>query len=320
MRRAGIGVIGVTALSRLLISLFVTTAVSSLAWAEPLASVDEDEVLIGTLDLKGPSSTLDETDARAANANTKVAVNSKPGDSYTQALQALEAGDFVAAQRLFEMTVAADPQGARAAEARRHLGQLYTSARMPDSALSTTDTAMSEKGQPATTDQGPNESNLGSQRLDAAGDEERFVTQAGDRVFFSANSVELGARARSVLAAQAKWLVKRPEWNVIIEGHADDATLSAIELRQLSQHRAQVVHDRLIAEGVAANRISVVSWGRSAPIADCPDTACQAQNRRAVSVLTPQRATGQLQIGQNSGAGAEGAGRPLSAGSQTTDR
>lgn len=318
MRRAGIGVVGIKALLRLLLSVFFTTLAFYAARAEPVEN-PEDEVLIGTLDLRAPGSSR--ADAQDAVAGARAVDGSKPIDFYTQALQSLEAGDFASAQRLFEKTVAADPQGSRAAEARRHLGQLYTSARMPDSALSppASPTALiggtsDDRGLSPTNDEGPRELDDASRRgPESAADEERFVTQAGDRVFFSANSAELGARARAVLSAQAKWLVKRPEWNVIIEGHADDAALSAGDLDQLSQQRAQVVQQRLIAEGVTANRLSVVPWGRSAPIADCPETACQAQNRRAVSVLTPRRTAGQRQVGQNGGSSGAAAGLPLAA-------
>ena len=41
--------------------------------------------------------------------------------------------------------------------------------------------------------------------------EEQFITEAGDRVFFSAGSAELGSRARGVLQAQARFIKLRPD-------------------------------------------------------------------------------------------------------------
>ena len=106
---------------------------------------------------------------------------------------------------------------------------------------------------------------------------------AGDRVFFATGSAELGSRARSALAAQAKWLMRWHEFEAAIEGHADEPG-SEQENIVLSEQRAEAVRDRLIQEGVEPSRIAVVPLGRSIPIATCADTDCRAQNRRAVTL------------------------------------
>jgi peptidoglycan-associated lipoprotein len=113
-----------------------------------------------------------------------------------------------------------------------------------------------------------------------------FQSQVGDRVFFSDASVELGARGRIALEAQAAWLVRYPSLSVIIEGHADDGGGIDHNL-DLSRRRADAVSRRLIQLGVAAERIRTVAYGRERLVAECAAAACAAQNRRAVTVVGP---------------------------------
>jgi peptidoglycan-associated lipoprotein len=108
--------------------------------------------------------------------------------------------------------------------------------------------------------------------------------EAGDRVFFSTGSAELGSRARSALAAQAQWLMRWHEFEAAIEGHADEPG-SDQENVALSQQRAEAVRQRLIEEGVEPHRLAVVPLGRSVRLATCADTDCRAQNRRVVTLV-----------------------------------
>lgn len=280
-----------------------------------LPSKPNREVLIGTVDV--PAVAPKAVPQSLATAS----------DYYSQALQALEAGNVPSAERLFERTIEADPNGTHAGDARRHLGQLYSAAGVPggtvagpprtvDQQLTPADSNLRKADSSASdeTDDGPSRFVPGHrQRPQASDEQEQLLTEAGDRVFFSAGSAELGSRAREVLAAQAVWLSKRTEWNVTIEGHADDPSLSEQELEDISEARARAVKDRLISEGIAAKRLSVVPWGRSAPISACSEAGCQAQNRRAITVLTPRRGPGQRDLSQQIGPKRLGASGPLAA-------
>ncbi len=294
MRRSRAGVVEFKFALGVPLRMLVMFMVVSGAQAQNSASglqLDDNEVLIGTADA-----------GSAGSAGSEIAQdhNSRSSADYDRAMTALESGDSTAAERLFEKVIANDPHGPQAADSRRHLGQLYTSQTAPPS-LATVPPAQNRRSAPvdqlsretktrfAGEDDGPDQSGTASRGPDVASDEERFLTEAGDRIFFANNSAELGGRARAILSAQAGWLNKRPEWNLTIEGHADDPPLAPAELEQLSESRAQAVRKRLLDEGVAAERIAVISYGRTAPISDCPEVACQVQNRRAVSVLTPRR-------------------------------
>ncbi len=99
-----------------------------------------------------------------------------------------------------------------------------------------------------------------------------FQTQAGDRVFFSEGSAELGARARVALESQAAWLAQHPTLPVPIEGHAAAAGPASHNL-DVSLRRAEAVRRRLIDMGVAQERIRTVGYGRDRPIAGGPAPA-----------------------------------------------
>jgi outer membrane protein OmpA-like peptidoglycan-associated protein len=127
----------------------------------------------------------------------------------------------------------------------------------------------------------------------------KLRVEAGDRVFFSPGSADLGSRARTALSAQAQWLMRWHEFEAAIEGHADEPG-SEQENVVLSQQRAEAVRQRLIEEGVEPDRLAVVPLGRSVRVATCADTDCRAQNRRAVTLVF---ATGTRdRLGLNAGA------------------
>lgn len=116
----------------------------------------------------------------------------------------------------------------------------------------------------------------------------RFVTDAGDRVFFAENSAVLGARARVVLEQQARWLKRRPNLMVTVIGRADDGPAMDAAV-QLSQQRADVVRERLIAQGIVAGRISVDARGNRDPVATCETAQCRVHNRHSETLISDPR-------------------------------
>jgi len=118
-----------------------------------------------------------------------------------------------------------------------------------------------------------------------------FQMAAGDRVFFAESSVEIGARARGVLAAQARWLTRHPSLPVVIEAHADDNRGNREFDTQISEKRARAVQERLVEEGIESSRITVVAFGRDRPVATCAAPECAAQNRRVITRIGTQPET-----------------------------
>ncbi|MEM1387147.1 MAG: peptidoglycan-associated lipoprotein Pal [Pseudomonadota bacterium] len=111
-----------------------------------------------------------------------------------------------------------------------------------------------------------------------------FNQTVGDRVLFAVDTSTLTSQGETVLSQQAAWLMANGEYNATIEGHADEQGTREYNLN-LGERRANAVREFLISQGVAANRISTISYGKERPIEICSEEACYAQNRRAVTVL-----------------------------------
>ena len=112
-----------------------------------------------------------------------------------------------------------------------------------------------------------------------------FRQQVGDRVFFALDQSGLSEAARATLREQAAWLRENPEFEAVIEGHADERGTREYNLA-LGAARANSARDYLIAQGVAPERLRTVSFGKERPVALCSEERCYSQNRRAVTVLS----------------------------------
>ncbi|MDA9207467.1 peptidoglycan-associated lipoprotein Pal [Octadecabacter sp.] len=117
-----------------------------------------------------------------------------------------------------------------------------------------------------------------------------FSQTIGDRVLFQVDTSTLTAAGQATLRGQAGWLQTNSDYLAVIEGHADEQGTREYNLA-LGARRANAVREFLIAQGVASNRIRVVSYGKERPLAVCSEESCYAQNRRAVTIIS---------IGQNS--------------------
>ncbi len=117
-----------------------------------------------------------------------------------------------------------------------------------------------------------------------AGQDEAFVQNAKDRVFFGFDKSNLTPDAVAVLKTQAEWLKANPEKKVVVEGHTDDRGTRDYNLA-LGERRAVAVKNYLISRGVDADRIRVISYGKERPAVVGANEAAWSQNRRAVTVV-----------------------------------
>jgi len=112
-----------------------------------------------------------------------------------------------------------------------------------------------------------------------------FQQTLGDRVFFAVDQSTLSDEARGTLTGQAQWLNTNGDYALIVEGHADEQGTREYNLA-LGARRASAAQNFLVSQGVAANRIRTVSYGKERPIEVCSTEACYSRNRRAVTVLS----------------------------------
>jgi peptidoglycan-associated lipoprotein len=117
------------------------------------------------------------------------------------------------------------------------------------------------------------------------GSKEDFLQQAGsDRVFFDTDQYDLDDQDRATLDRQAAWLARYANIAITVEGHCDERGTREYNLA-LGERRANAAKNYLVNAGVAASRISVVSYGKERPAVPGDDESAWAQNRRAVTVL-----------------------------------
>ena len=111
-----------------------------------------------------------------------------------------------------------------------------------------------------------------------------FMANAEDRVFFAFDSSALIEDAEEVLNTQVEWLKKHENVSIVVQGYCDERGTREYNLA-LGERRATAVKDYLVANGIAADRISTISYGKERPAVLGNNEAAWAQNRRAVTVV-----------------------------------
>ncbi|WP_166253600.1 OmpA family protein [Marinobacter salicampi] len=101
---------------------------------------------------------------------------------------------------------------------------------------------------------------------------------AGPLVAFGFDSALLDDRSRLILRAAKQVLERNNQWTLDLVGHADDRGDLDYNLG-LSQRRARAVHDFLIAEGIAGERLSVRGEGAATPVSTTTEQWRSAQRR-----------------------------------------
>lgn len=113
------------------------------------------------------------------------------------------------------------------------------------------------------------------------------ITLSGSVIFPSGGS-ELLPSARSRLSEVATALSQGDKSSaIVVEGHTDSVGKAAMN-QELSLRRATAVRDQLVSGGVAANRVSVMGFGDTRPVADNTSSTGRANNRRVEIVVQPK--------------------------------
>ncbi len=106
-----------------------------------------------------------------------------------------------------------------------------------------------------------------------------------ESINFDFNSSELTPKAMENLNKLIPALNKEPDTNLQIQGYTDSKGPEDYNLK-LSQERAQSVYNYLVANGVAASRLTTVGFGETHPVASNDTDEGRAKNRRVEFIIT----------------------------------
>lgn len=100
-------------------------------------------------------------------------------------------------------------------------------------------------------------------------------------IHFEFDKSDIRTADASILQANARWLADNPGQLLLIEGHCDPRGTNQYNLA-LGERRASAAKNYLVAQGVDATRITIVSYGEERPVCMEETEACWAQDRRAM--------------------------------------
>ena len=106
-------------------------------------------------------------------------------------------------------------------------------------------------------------------------------------VYFDFDKYDVRPDAARILDANATWLKANPGNLVLIEGHCDERGTAEYNLA-LGERRAKSTMNYLVGQGVAASRVTVISYGKERPLCTEKTEACWAMNRRAHHLVKAQ--------------------------------
>ena len=106
-----------------------------------------------------------------------------------------------------------------------------------------------------------------------------------DRVLFDTDHARVKSQGREIVKAIAKAAEQHPEWtHITIEGHADVRGEDEYN-QELSERRAEMTRKELVKDGVDADRVSSVGYGRTRPRDPGTTPEAHAHNRRVEFVI-----------------------------------
>ncbi len=109
--------------------------------------------------------------------------------------------------------------------------------------------------------------------------EEEFKANVQD-IFFDYDAYSIRSDAQAALSRGASYLATHPDVKVVIGGYCDERGSNEYNLA-LGQNRADAAKNALVAAGVPAANLRVVSYGKEKPFCSEATEECWQQNRRA---------------------------------------
>jgi len=113
----------------------------------------------------------------------------------------------------------------------------------------------------------------------AVSNDEQLFNQNVKDAFFDYDKSDIRPDAQQALMSDAAFLQQHPNIRFIVEGHCDDRGSTEYNLG-LGDRRATAVKDFLVQQGVSADRIRTISYGKEKPFCLEQTESCWQQNRR----------------------------------------
>ncbi len=157
------------------------------------------------------------------------------------------------------------------------------------STTATTTTTTTTATTPATSSESSSASNsssttAGSSSTTTTRTPAEKLTAIGNTVYFAFDSSALDPRAQQTLSRQAGFLKLNPSIKITIEGHCDERGTREYNLA-LGERRASASRDFLLAQGIDAARIRIVSYGKERPAVEGSSDFAWAKNRRSATII-----------------------------------
>lgn len=114
-------------------------------------------------------------------------------------------------------------------------------------------------------------------------DEEMFRRAVKD-VFFNYDNAEIRGDEQAIVDADAQFLAAHTNMQLVLQGHCDERGSEEYNMA-LGQSRADTVKEALMKQGISADRIKLISFGKEKPFCTDANESCWSQNRRAHFVL-----------------------------------
>jgi peptidoglycan-associated lipoprotein len=105
------------------------------------------------------------------------------------------------------------------------------------------------------------------------------------RINFDFDKYTIRDDMKSIIQANANWLLKFPSVEVLIEGHCDERGTIEYNIA-LGEKRAEAAKNYLVSLGMNPAKIKIISYGKSKPLVQGVDEETYFQNRRAEFVIT----------------------------------
>ena len=99
-------------------------------------------------------------------------------------------------------------------------------------------------------------------------------------MFFDFDRYDIRADDAKILDGNAAWLKSNASNLVLIEGHCDERGTNEYNLA-LGERRAKSTMNYLVSQGIQANRITIISYGKERPVCSEKSESCWQKNRRA---------------------------------------